>query len=182
MTRKRIFLKSETVDGRFNDIERALQLMSTKLYKTTSVIIPPIPLSVALNKIPEDGEVFRGLFITDGHISKVNAYCEDIVKDAKPEMSISVITKGVTSTVSFFLKRGFSESEFDFPVPAGSRVSMAVTEPVSITGFWAAALYQMEVKDSAVKSIAIDNLLASSTLMLEEPEEPKEPKDSAGPE
>jgi hypothetical protein len=161
MARERKFIKSEG-DKRFDDIERALQLMSAKLFKTTTVVIPPIPLSCAMKLVPADGEIFRGFFRTDGLITSLCAFCEAIAKGGKPTVKVKVFLQdGTSHQTELALRSGFSMSQVEFPMPALSRVIMTVTDPESITGLWFCATYEVEIKSAAMHALAIDDLVAN---------------------
>lgn len=160
MGRERKFITSDTDEGRFEDIERTLQRMSSKLMGMTTVIMPPIPISVAMAKIPEDGEIFRGMFRVSGHISEIFAICEGVAKDSNPMLQITIRhTDNVEASMSVPLKKGVAKSSVEFPVPAASRLLMTVTSPESVSGLWMSALYDMDIVDAAKEALAIDNLV-----------------------
>jgi hypothetical protein len=169
MRRKAVFITSDTTEDKFDDIERTLQRMSRKLFKTTTVIMPPIPISVALSKIPEDGEIFRGLFRVSGSISEIFAVCEDVTKDTRPLIKITVKQiDNIETSTSIVLKKGAASASPNFPIPAGSRVIMSVDNPSNVSNLWLSALYDMDILSAAKEALSIDDLVANMDKIVDD--------------
>lgn len=160
MGRVRKFIKSESFEGKFDDVERSLQRMSSRVFSSATVVMPPIPISIAISKVPEDGEIFRGMFRVSGHLSEILAICEEVKKDSKPSIRVSVTTTdNMKTSISMPIKKGLARLETEFPIPAASRVLIDIDEPDGIKGLWMSALYDMDVLAAAKEALAIDTLV-----------------------
>lgn len=168
MGRERRFIKGDTTEEKFDAIERVLQLMSTRMFKTATVVIPPIPLSFAYASVPLDGEVFRGFFNVDGHISRIDVLCEKIEKDAQVSLVVNVLGT-VGKSVSFNLKTGLVSFQIELGLPKGSKVLITVDgDRDKVTGLWASALYETHMGSAAVQPLVIDDLLEKAEGVMED--------------
>ena len=175
MARRNVFIKSDSIDKKFDDVERTLQLMSTKLFKTATVVIPPIPLSFALESIPTDGEVFRAFFSVDGHISRMDIFCDSIEKGAVATITVSVLGD-IKKSVSVDLKKGLSSFPMEIGLPKGSKIIITVDgDREKVTGLWACALYETHMGSVAIEPLVIDDIFVNREGLLEDVTEKEEP-------
>ena len=176
MARQNVFIKSDSTDKKFDDIERTLQLMSTKLFKTATVVIPPIPLSFALKTIPLDGEVFRGFFSVDGHISRLDIFCDSVEKGANVSITVSVLGD-IKKSAGVALKAGLSSFPMEVGLPKGSKVIITVDgDREKVTGLWACALYETHMGSVAIEPLVIDDIFANREGILEYVPEKEKPE------
>jgi hypothetical protein len=167
MGRMNVFLKSDTPEGKFDDIERVLQRMSMKLQKTVTVVVPPIPISIAMKKLPEDGEIFRGMFAADGKLTSIRAFIEGVSKGSTPQMKITIQQmNGLVGSSTYPLQAGTISVDTEIQIPQGSRVLMEVSEASSVSGLWLSALYSIYVEQTMKEQLSIDALTAQQSELI----------------
>lgn len=164
MGRVRTFIKGE--ESALDDIERALQLMSSKLYQSATVFSPPIPIMTAHAVVPESGELWRGMMIMEGVITDIFAFAETVVKNSNPNIKVS-ITTGAKTSYDFTLKQGYQKLSPEILVPSGARIIISIDNPSAATGVYLSCLFEPTLNSTAKSTFAIDDLVTNMQKVLD---------------
>lgn len=153
------------MEERIDKLEMMVNRLLRRTNKTTSVIIPPFPISGAAF-----GDVSRGviyyMFPIDGTIVKGMV---DLIKKVKDDVIVDLVISGESDGMSksFTVDKRTASLQLDIPVKAGDRLIVTVSPAnpeVVIDSVWVTLLWAPSVKESSVKQFLTDELNSSEVV------------------
>src|SRR5574343_1603065 len=130
-------LLNEKVSTRVDALQKRAKAIS---------VSPPIPVSMQLDNIPESGVVGKYIVAADGIITGVNAYIGEIEKDALVKATIHRNSSDSGDFHTFQVKKGlFSATGLEFPIYAGDRLTLTISEPSKVSDVWISFLYEIAI-------------------------------------
>jgi hypothetical protein len=159
MGREKRFVVGDTIEEKFDSIERVLWRISRRSNKVATGIVTPFPVSSYVED-PTDGVVFRYMFPLEGEIIK--AY---IVIDKFPKKGVNLIAelrnRGTGVSKQETMLRTPFVSGYDMHVVAGSCLTISV-EPVekeeTVGGIWLGIAWAPKVNEAVLKEFLLDEL------------------------
>jgi len=147
------FVRGDTVDKKFEFINRMLTRLARKSHKVAVGIIPPIPISSYVREIPKDEGVFRFIFPVPGKI--VGGVIRLDQFPEKKEIPFIVVLRafGEKITRELRVRNGFLKVGLDLPVDVGDTVEILNDWFEELNGVWVGMLFQPEVSSADVKRI-----------------------------
>ena len=157
-----ITIVGDTSEEKFAYVERVLRQFSRRIHKNTVALIPPIPICFVVDKIPEDGSLFRYLFPANGVVSVIYVFAESVAKDAKPVLHLDAVLFGTPQAYSISATYGQGATVVKRPmeIQAGMRVAVSTSEPNRVSGLWIAFLYEVTMDKVVVQTHLLNDLLA----------------------
>lgn len=154
------FTKGETIEKRLNAAENSFHHMKNRLTSKVGVSIPPVPVSVYVDKPNDDGILLRYMFPSKGKVEQAA-----IVADAFPEEEKRVAVNAFISssdhsmTKQFELKNMVNQFDISMEANPGDRFTLFLEKPeVEIAGIWIAFLYHIEPKKAELHSMLVNEL------------------------
>jgi hypothetical protein len=156
MGRERKFI----TDEKFNPdkMERILQSIVRRVNKTAAVYVPPIPISFGYVSLPVESEqqlVLRCVLPK----GKITSLVYDAAVESGTKAKVQVELKGsMKSSREFDVKVGFREEKIEVTLTETTIVTVYTSQ--RFTDFTAAIMFEPEVSESKMKSVALNDILA----------------------
>lgn len=148
------FVRGDTTEERFEFINRMLTRLARKSHKVAVGIIPPIPISSYVEKIPQDEGVFRFIFPVPGKI--VGGVIRiDQFPEKEKEIPFTVVLRafGERITRELRVRNGWLKVGLDLPMDAGDTIEILNDWFDKVSGVWIGMLFQPEVSSADIKRI-----------------------------
>ena len=144
-------LLNEKVSARLDALQKRAKAIS---------VSPPIPVSFQLDTIPESGVVGKYIVAADGIVTGVCAYVGELEKDSNVSVIIQRDSENLGDSHTFQIKKGlFSVSGLEFPIYAGDRLTMTISDFSKVSNVWISFLYEIALNRGAHEYFLIENLL-----------------------
>ncbi len=152
MPRKKIFVKGDTVDSRFDSIERVLHRFSRRLGRFCAVYIPPFPVSGYVDTPDSDGVLFRYIFPLKGKVEKCLVFFGNAPDNHL--VSVTFIREGITKMWDAEVGKETTIG-LDIEVKPGDKFILSSYESI-LHGIWTCLSYQVAENEAEIKQIALD--------------------------
>lgn len=158
MSRNSIRIEGDTVDKKFEAVERILRRLMMRSRERVFGVIPPIPIFGYAERPAEDGVIIRCVMPMKGVVRRACLAVGEYVEN-KPA-NFNVLCGGTERgyTKSFVTKKPIVVEELDYPISIGDRLVLSTPEPGSVAKIWVSILCDADVSDGRVKAIAFDEL------------------------
>lgn len=147
------FVKGESVDKKFDSIERVLSRFSRRLHKSIVCAVPPSVISNYCPVLPDDGIVLRCIFPCKGKVKGVTVHYTSLSNDEKPTIDI-VFTDGKKTDAATV--RAFNPEINDVLVNNGTLMALKLNGQVE--NIWVSALFIPSIDLADKESLSIDSL------------------------
>lgn len=143
-------VKSPDVKTELHRLERAINNLSNRPLSYSTVFVPPIPFSTVVER-PTYENIWNVLIPVAGVITEVVMDTVPVAKEFECKIGIEVLyPSGNKITQSVMLEEGLKTLSVEIYVEKGSRVSVYISNPLSISMLWLGALLEVETSSSAM--------------------------------
>jgi len=147
------FVKGETHEKKFENIERVLKRFSRRLQKSVVCAVPPSVISNYTFELPEDGVILRCIFPCPGKVRGITLHYSLLNEDNKPTLDV-VFTDGMrTDAVSV---RAHNPQIEEISVNQGTLMALKINGQVE--NIWVSALFVPSINAAEKEAIAIEQL------------------------
>lgn len=158
---KQLFESGVPIDeSRISFIEKVVARLARRSRKTTTVMIPPLPISACVVGDDVRGDILRYMFCLDGTVDKVsislNAKTKDIV-----DVEVKVAGEESENTTLLFLAKKSESFEIAESIESGEKVVISVTprDPEErLTEVWVAFTWTPVVSEAKTMKLLIDDI------------------------
>jgi len=156
-------IQGSTIDQQLISIDTALARISAKVSTKVIGVIPPIPIFMSLDTIPDTGIIFQMLSPLNGVIGNY-AITIDSYSILNTEVTFSIKVQGseYNSTNTISTKKNNISGTINAPITIGESLIITVDNPSTIKGIKLAYSFKVNTGDLDRKSFLIDEF---NTLM-----------------
>jgi hypothetical protein len=165
VVRKTSVVVGETLEEKFESINRALVRLAFGSRKLVPMPIPPYPVSSYVTTPDENGAVLRYLFPCSGKISKGCIVLDNISKEGVVIETNIVNSHGSTGK-STTVKQRVNLFNIEMVISAGDMLEVSVSD-LGVRNIWAAFLWSLSAP-SEVKQFLVDELVSTGEIYAEE--------------
>lgn len=143
-------------------VERVNERLRRHVPRKIVGVMPPVPLSVWVDKPDAESVILRWMITVDGIVSKIAIYAGKFDGKTPVVATARIENDAMAQSANFHIKPATQIATINLPVKAGDRLEVSVAEPERIGDVWIGML--LEIQPSKMVSETFINQAAEALL------------------